>query len=258
MRVLIRLPGAALYLLGGALVVLLFFRHWSEARRQRVTQAWSRGLLRILGIRARYRGQPPMAGLVVANHISFVDIFALNGAMPACFVSKAEVARWPLIGWLCRRTDTLFLERGSRAAAQRARENLVRHLAAGKRVVVFPEGTTSRGEAVLPFHSALLQSAIDAGTPVTPVVLRYLDRAGRRSEAPAYVGDVSLLQCLRTIAASRGLVVEVEVLPAHAVAGGDRRHVAAHLHRSIAHRLHAAGGPAPRTDPPSTGFTSDS
>lgn len=238
MRVTLRLLGAALHLLGGALMVGGLFPFCSEARRQRIKQGWSKGLLWVLGIRWRWDGALPPGGLVVANHISFIDIFALNGVMPACFVSKDEVAHWPLIGWLCRHTDTLFLERGSRTAAQRARENLVAHLAAGKRVVLFPEGTTSRGADVLPFHSALLQAAIDAGTPVTPVALRYLDREGGRSEAPAYVDDISLLQCLRAVAACRGLVVEIKVLSSHGVAGIDRRHLAAHLHRAIAHCLH--------------------
>lgn len=238
MRIPLRLLGAALHLLGGALVVALLFPLWSEDRRQRVKQAWSRGLLRLLGIQSRYRGLPPAAGLIVANHISFVDIFALNGAMPAGFVAKDEVARWPLIGWMCRHADTLFLERGSRAAAQRARENLVEHLTQGRRVVVFPEGTTSRGDTVLPFHSALLQAAIDAGKPVTPVTLRYLDQKGNRSVAPAYVDDMTLMQCLLAIAASRGLVVEVDVLPTQSVAGMDRRHLSAHLHRAISHHLH--------------------
>lgn len=243
MRIPLRLLGAALHLLGGALMVALLSPFWSEAHRQCFKQAWSRGLLRVLGIQARYRGLPPATGLIVANHISFVDIFALNGAMPAGFVSKDEVAHWPLIGWLCRHADTLFLERGSRAAAQRARENLVQRLAAGKRVAVFPEGTTSRGDTVLPFHSALLQAAIDTETPVTPVALRYLDQEGNRSEAPAYVDDMTLMQCLLAIAASRGLVVEVVVLPTQSVAGMDRRHLSAHLHRAISHHLHHSHSP---------------
>src|SRR5690606_26195244 len=112
------------------------------------------------------------------------------------FVSKDDVRKWPLIGWLCARTDTVFLERGSRVAAQRARENLVEALHRGKRVALFPEGTTTRGDTVLPFHSALLQAAIDAGTPVTPVVLRYRSGDGSPSIAPAYVDDISLIGCL--------------------------------------------------------------
>jgi 1-acyl-sn-glycerol-3-phosphate acyltransferase len=173
-------------------------------------------------------------GLVVCNHISWLDIYVINALAPAAFVAKDDVRHWPLIGWLCANTDTIFLERGSRAAAQRTRESMVERLRAGIHVAVFPEGTTSGGERLLPFHAALFQSAIDAGVPVVPLALRYADGAGNPCRAPAYDGDITLWQCLRAIARADGLKAELRILEPLAVAAGERRALAARCHEAIA------------------------
>lgn len=238
LRAVARLAYLALHLLAGAATVALAYPWISPSRRHSLTRRWSRRLLRGLGIELRVSGASA-EGLLVANHISFLDIFVINAVAPAAFVSKDDVRRWPLIGWLATRTDTIFLERGSRAAAQHVRAELVQHLQAGQRVAVFPEGTTTTGDRVLPFHGALFQAAIDAGAPVTPLALRYAGRDGHRSEAPAYIDDITLWQCLRAIAMADGLVAQIEVLPPITSLVADRRHLAAHAHRAIAHRIEA-------------------
>lgn len=248
-RTLFRLLRTLVHLLQGCLTVALFYPWLYEKHRLALKRRWSRQLLTILGVRLRYQGQlqadaPLPHGLIVANHISFLDIFVVNAIAPTAFVSKDDVRNWPLIGWLSANTDTLFLERGSRNAAQKARENLVAHLEQGKRVALFPEGTTSRGDTVLPFHSALLQSAIDAGTTVTPVVLRYRAEDGSHSSAPAYVDDISLIECMRTIADQKRLYAEVTALAPLPTFAADRRQLSAHVHRMIAHTLHAQEGAA--------------
>lgn len=245
-RTLFRLARAALHLLQGSVTVAVVYPWLGEAHRHALKRRWSRQLLAMLGVRLRYHGALQAdatlpCGLIVANHISFLDIFVVNAIAPTAFVSKDDVRSWPLIGWLCRHTDTLFLERGSRTAAQRARESLVAHLRCGKRVALFPEGTTTRGDTVLPFHSALLQAAIDAGTTVTPIVLRYRTNDGSHSTAPAYVDDVTLLECLRAIAGEKRLYAEVVAHAPLTAIDADRRQLSAHAHRMIAHTLH---GPA--------------
>ncbi len=246
-RTLFRLVRTLLHLLQGCFTVAVVFPWLQEKNRLALKRRWSRQLLAILGVRLRYQGQLQANatlphGLIVSNHISFLDIFVVNSIAPTAFVSKDEVRHWPLIGWLCAHTDTLFLERGSRNAAQRARENLVAHLQQGKRVALFPEGTTSRGDTVLPFHSALLQSAIDAGTTVTPLVLRYRAIDGSHSTAPAYVDDISLIECMRAIADEKRLYAEVTALAPLATVNGDRRKLSAHVHHAISRTLetHAA------------------
>jgi 1-acyl-sn-glycerol-3-phosphate acyltransferase len=244
-RTLFRLLRVALHLLQGSATVAFFFPWLSERHRLALKKRWSRQLLVMLGVRLKFQGALQSnatlpSGLIVANHISFLDIFVVNAIAPTAFVSKDDVRNWPLIGWLCTHTDTLFLERGSRSAAQRARENLVTHLRRGKRVALFPEGTTTSGDTVLPFHSALLQSAIDAGTAVTPIVLRYRADDGSHSTAPAYVDDVSVLECLRAIADEKRLYAEVVALEPLATLTVDRRELSAHAHRLIAHTLHSS------------------
>ena len=241
LRAAARLARLARHLLGGLITVAWIHPWISPARRLRLKGRWSRRLLEALGIELRISGATA-EGLLVANHISFLDIFVINAVAPAAFVAKDDVRGWPLIGWLAARTDTIFLERGSRAAAQHARARLVEELRAGHHVAVFPEGTTTIGDRVLPFHGALFQAAIDAGTPVTPLALRYRGRDGRRSEAPAYVDAITLWQCLRAIATSDGLVARIEVLTPMPPLVADRRHLAAHAHRAIAHAVGADDG----------------
>ncbi|HTJ97642.1 MAG TPA: lysophospholipid acyltransferase family protein [Rhodocyclaceae bacterium] len=242
-RTLFRLLRVLLHVLQGCFTVSVLYPWLGEAHRLSLKKRWSRQLLAMLGVRLRFQGQLlPNAtlpyGLLVANHISFLDVFVLNAIAPAAFVSKEEIRNWPLVGWLSANTDTLFLERGSRNAAQRARENLAAHLQQGKRVAIFPEGTTTLGDTVLPFHSALLQAAIDTGTQVTPLVLRYRSVTGEPSTAPAYVDDISLVECLRAIADQGKLYAEVTALASLESTTVDRRQLSSHAHRLIAHELH--------------------
>lgn len=196
--------------------------------------AWSRHLLACLGVRLHVTGVPLTGGLLVANHISWLDIFAINAVAPSVFVAKSDVRTWPVIGWICERTETLFMERGSRVAVARMKACMVSLLQQGERLCVFPEGTTSLGESVLPFHGALFQSAIDAQVPVMPVVIAY------SSKASAYVGDITLWQSLCAIVAAKGLTVTVHFLPALKLES-DRRHLAHRAHTAISHHSQSQG-----------------
>ncbi len=227
---------------------------WARpALRRALKRRWSRQLVGILGLKVGAGGTAPIpSGLLVCNHISWLDIYVINALAPAAFVSKDDVKDWPLIGWLCQHTETIFIERGSRAAAQRTRETMVAQLAGGTHVALFPEGTTTDGSKVLPFHGALFQSAIDACVPVVPLALRYVDADGKPSRAPAYDGDITLLQCMHAIARTSGLSAQVRVLAPLDTANVDRRHLAAHSHRAIAWHLgHARPGttPSPTVSP---------
>lgn len=227
-----RLARVGLHLAGGAATVLCVYplvaRRWRLALKRR----WSRQLLAMLGVRLRFDGAGCCA-LRVANHVSWLDIFAVNAAAPSAFVSKDDVRRWPLIGWLSQRTETVFIRRGSRRAAHATARRIGGLLAAGIDVAVFPEGTTSDGSRVLPFQGALLQGAIEAGARVQPVALRYETRDGRRSEAASYCGDTGLGVSLWRIAAADGLTLRLRFLPPQP-AGADRRALAAGLRARIA------------------------
>lgn len=211
---LLRAARVGLHLVSAALTVASVYPFIGDARRLWLKQRWSRQLLDILGVRldAQLSGAPP-GSLFVINHVSWLDIYALNAARPMAFVAKAEVSRLPLVGWLSANTDTLFLSRESRRQAREMNTQIRQLLAAGKDVACFPEGTTSDGAQVLKFHSALLQSAIDSGRPVQPVALAYYDAAGRRSLAPAYAGETTMGESLAAILACRTLTVRLQPTP---------------------------------------------
>ncbi len=247
LRTVTRLAGTACHVALGLFLTAAGIPLASQRQRDDLRRWWACRLLRVLGVRLRYvGGELGRGSLVVANHVSWLDVFAINALAPTTFVCKAEVRRWPAIGWMVARNDTLFLERGRHSAAAALNTRLRSALDAGRTVVVFPEGTSSDGRQVLPFHAALLQPAIDGGYAIVPLCVRYRDGAGRCSEAPAYCDDIGFLQSLRAIAASSSLVTEVNVLPALSGAGRTRREAAEHARAAIDRRLTQSGeGGAP-------------
>ncbi|MGB4467399.1 MAG: lysophospholipid acyltransferase family protein [Azovibrio sp.] len=228
--------------LRGSLTILLIYPWSKDARRMALKQRWSADILQILNIRLETDlvALPP-ASLVVANHISWLDIFVINAAFPAAFVAKAEVRRWPLIGWFAAVNDTVFLRRGSRGHARLIHGEIAEKLAAGKEVVIFPEGTTSDGTRVLHFHSALLQPALEAGRPVAPLAIAYYTPDGARSLAPRYDGDISIGSSLKSILACRQLVARLEACPPLAPEPAQRKALAQAARAAIMARLGLSG-----------------
>ena len=192
-------------------------------------------MLALLGVHLQVQGNELGAGnLLVANHVSWLDIFVINALTPTAFVSKADVRGWPLIGWLAARNDTVFLQRGSRSHARVVNAQIGSLLADGNLVAVFPEGTTTDGSTVLHFHSALLQPAIVAGRPLQPLALRYETPSGELCRAPAYDGDITLPQCIAAITATPRMVARCVVFaPLATNAGAVRRELAATAHAQI-------------------------
>jgi 1-acyl-sn-glycerol-3-phosphate acyltransferase len=219
-------------MLVGLLTILVLFPRLSPQQKQLRVQVWSLGMLVRLGIRLNLQGSPAVPGplLLVANHISWLDITALHAARFCRFVSKADVRAWPLIGALAAGVGTLFIQRESRRDAKRVVHHMAQSLGDGDVLAVFPEGTTSDGVQLLPFHANLLQAAILADAPVQPVALQFVDtRSGQRSLAPCYVGDDTLLGSVwRTLCAS-GITVQIIFGEPQLARGRDRRDWAADL-----------------------------
>jgi 1-acyl-sn-glycerol-3-phosphate acyltransferase len=235
-----RLLRSVLHVLHG-MAVMLGFPRLSQAQRHERIRWWSAGLLRAIGASVHIEGLPrPGATLIVANHISWLDIAAIHAAAPhARFVSKADVLGWPLLGWLIRGAGTLFIERERKRDAVRVVHAMAEALRNGDTVAIFPEGTTGAGPELLPFHANLLQAAVATATPVQPAVLRFADVGGRFSAAVEFLGETTLLQSIWRVASARGLCVHVELLPPMGSAHADRRALAAHLREVMAERLQA-------------------
>ena len=233
-----RLLRTGLHVLHGMLVMTRF-GSLSPAQRHERIGWWSAGLLRCMGLQLRVVGVPrPGAALVVANHVSWLDIAAIHAAAPHVrFVSKADVLAWPLLGWMIRNAGTLFIERERKRDAVRVVHAVAEALVAGESVAVFPEGTTGMGPELLPFHANLLQAAVSTGTPVQPVVLRFDDESGPFSLAVTFVGETTLLQSVWRVACARGLQVRVELIPPMGTRHADRRALAVHLGEVMSERL---------------------
>ena len=217
----------------------LLYPRVSEAQKARLKQRWSHQILRVLAIRLDLEAtDAPPGSLIVANHVSWLDIFVINAMRPSAFVSKSEVRSWPFIGWLAEKNDTVFLRRGSRGHARIVNAEIASLLGRGRQVALFPEGTTTDGSQVHPFHAALLQPAIEAGAPIQPLALCYRLPDGRFTRAPAYDGDVSLLDCLKAIVAEREIVARIHVLPQLATTElPDRKRLSQRARDAIVERI---------------------
>jgi 1-acyl-sn-glycerol-3-phosphate acyltransferase len=220
----------------GLAVAATVFRGLAQPRRNRIIRGWSRLLLAICGTRLRVTGLPLSAAvartgieaggqgrLLLANHISWIDVYAIHAACPSRFVAKAEIGQWPVVGTLVTLTGVLYIERGRRHAVAQINHRVRDRLRAGETVAVFPEGTTTEGDRLLPFHANLVAPALEVGCPIWPVALRYTE-AGRPSAAAAFVGDMGLVTSLWNTLLARRFEVEVAFLPPVLAAQGETRH----------------------------------
>jgi 1-acyl-sn-glycerol-3-phosphate acyltransferase len=232
---LFRFVCVSVWILLGLLTELVVFPLLGRVRRRRVVGAWSRGLMRLCGVRVRRLGDPVTRGAVlwVANHVSWVDIFVFNSVRTTSFVAKSDIRRWPVIGLLVAWAGTLFIDRRHRHAVRDAGRQIRACFDQGDAVGLFPEGTTTDGSDVLPFHAGLFDAAVRAGVPTQPVALRFL-KHGRRAPELAFVGEQTLVANLWFLLGARGVSVECEVLaPIRAADGLERAEVARRAQAAI-------------------------
>ncbi|WP_274035158.1 lysophospholipid acyltransferase family protein [Streptomyces sp. MMBL 11-1] len=235
---LLLLAGCALVLLGVACVPLV--RLLGAAPRRGLTRSWARALPRAFGVRVTVRRHAPEAEtggeLVVANHISWLDIPLIASVLPGRMVAKSEIRRWPLLGPLAALGGTLFIERDRLRALPAAVRALTAALRSGSRVVVFPEGSTWCGRGGGAFRPAAFQAAIDAGATVRPVRIAYRTaehHGGPAAGAVAFVGTDPLAASLWRVVRAAGLTAQVDVLAPIPAAGENGR-------RALARRARAA------------------
>ena len=225
------------HLLSGWWTIRTRFPSLSQAEREAEVQRWAHGFLRVWRIDLQVRGTPPAHGplLLVANHVSWLDILVLHAAGFCRFVSKADIKDWPVIGMMATQAGTLYIARDSRRDALRVVHHMRDALLRGEVVAVFPEGTTSDGLTLLPFHANLIQAAISAESPVLPVALEFIDsRSGQMSTAPMYIGEQTLIESVWRTLTTPGLRAVVSYGEPQSPAGRERREWAAELRESVA------------------------
>ncbi len=223
-----RLARVVVHLCEGLATCALVFPFVSSSRRARLTRGWSRRLLRLCRVEVDHVGGVPALehALVVANHVSWLDIFVINALDPCRFVAKAEIRSWPVMGWLAAGAGTVFIARGNRRELRHVFKGLVEVLQQGERVALFPEGTTGLQGAVLPFHANLFEAAIDAGVPVQPYALAYVDAAGGPHPSIEYVGDTTFVDSLLRILQGPPVKARLACLAPLDSVGAHRRELA--------------------------------
>ena len=238
---LVRIARLVLHLFSGFLQVGLLFPFSGKSRRRRMVGRWSAKLLSVFSVSVRVQGAPPDAharpAVLVANHVSWLDIQLIHSVWQVRFVAKSEVRRWPLIGWLAARTGTLFIVRGKNRQAVRINQSIHDAFRLGDAIGVFPEGSTSNGLEVMRFHASLLQPAVDEAAVVYPVALRYLDERGNIEVDASYVGETTLLESFDMILRRRRIVAELIFLSAIDADGKTRRELASAAQSAIAGAL---------------------
>jgi 1-acyl-sn-glycerol-3-phosphate acyltransferase len=213
-------------------ILALKFPSWTDQQRMNMISRWSGWLLSALNVQVQVQVQPGAqslnqfegAALVAANHVSWLDIFAINSVAGCHFVAKSDIRGWPLLGKLCADSGTIFVERAKRHAVKDVLHQMANIMSAGGRTAVFPEGTTSDMKVLKPFHANLLQAAVSVKAPIIPVALSYFDDQQNISQAALFVGDTTFADSFLTIAGQSITTVRVVICPALPVTEQTTRH----------------------------------
>lgn len=223
-------------ILFGVIIVTLLLRNTmpTHGAGSRLAQFWHRAILAILGVELKISGSRENANvLFIPNHITWLDITVLGAQIPTHFLSKIEVKKWPVIGYLATRAGTLYLERGYHHATIAANRTMQHALEQKHNIVLFAEGTTTEGSP-RKFHGRLMQSAIDANSLVQPVAIFYPDETGHAiNRNILYIDEMHFLRSAFTILGLKKISAEVHFLEPISAAGKTRNELARYCHDRV-------------------------
>jgi lyso-ornithine lipid O-acyltransferase len=195
----------------------------AKGRQDALKLAWLKWFSWILGLHIITKGKPlNQPALLVSNHISWVDIIVLGQFAPAHFVAKSDILAWPIIGYLAKQGGTIFVRRGDKQQVKAIAEEMVWLLKQNSTVIAFPEGTTTKGDGVLPFHASLFQAALLTKAVVQPVAIQYL---GEITQYAPFIGEDEFVPHLLKMLVMDKIEVCVTFLPMIATAGKNRQSV---------------------------------
>ena len=227
-----------------AFAILWFkFPHASREQKLAHIQAWSAHVLSVMGVRLNIAPSstfvwPNETQLLVANHVSWLDVLVIQALQPCVFVAKSEVRRWPLIGNMAQACGVVFVDRSSSSAARKMVDDVARALHHGYCVAAFPEGTSSEGHGVSLFHANLFEAAIHRDVEVLPLALRYTDaRTGELCLNAAFVGDIGFIKSMHQVMRETHMTVCVQIGKTLSPHGHSRRTLAHLSHRSVLNQL---------------------
>jgi 1-acyl-sn-glycerol-3-phosphate acyltransferase len=234
----VRWTRLATHIVLGLAIAGAIFPRISELRRARITQWWSAKMLRIFNIELAVHGVR-LTGeghrvVIAANHVSWLDIFVINAAHPARFIAKSEIRDWPIAGWLCEKSGTIFVRRAKRSDTARINDEIHDALTRGAAVGLFPEGTTTPGDKLLKFHTSLFEPAVVNAAHVSPAAIRYQRCDGERCLEASYHGDIGFSDSIRQIISQKSIIAEITFAPPIEAKGIERRELARRSEAAIA------------------------
>lgn len=234
-----RLARVFLHLSAGLATCALVFPWLGSKRRNALVERWSRKLLGICGVEVEQSAGAEALehAMIVANHVSWLDIFVINALHPCRFVAKSEIRAWPILGWLAAKAGTVFIARGNRRDLRHIFKGLVDSLEQGERVAFFPEGTTAPQGNLLPFHANLFEAAVDAAVMVQPYAVRYVDAHGALHHSVDFIGDMTFAESMVVILSGPPIRAQLACLAPIPAAGAHRRELSAAAHGAIAAAL---------------------
>ena len=223
----------------GCFILLLVFPWLKAEQRYHSIRKWCKQLLGIFRMRLAVIGAEQLEDahyLMAANHISWIDIHVINAFKPHYFVAKAEVASWPIFGWMAKQLGTLFIERGKANSIRKMVPELAAQLRQ-KAICIFPEGTSTDGQKVAPFKPNLFEAAIVASAPVYTLAIQYFElQTGKKTTAPAFIGEMGLLDSMWNLICSPPICAEIRISTKLAVLD-DRKALAERSQSLIAEQL---------------------
>lgn len=232
---------------------ILWVRFPSLGRDEKLTeiQNWSQRTLRVMGVKVllsaglEHTSRPHTPQLLVANHVSWLDVLVIQSLQPSVFVAKKEVRAWPVVGAMAHACEVVFVDRSSPSSARKMVQDVTDALTRGYRVAGFPEGTSSEGHEVRLFHANLFEAAIDCGVEVQPIALRYIHEAtGAHCQVAAFVGDIGFVESLHKVMCASSITVSLHIGAPLSPQGHSRRTLAHLSHRSVSTQLEALSASA--------------
>lgn len=217
------------------------FPRYSREQKLQAIRTWSAQTLLLMGVVVRvasHRDIEDMPHLLVANHVSWLDVLVIQSLHPSVFVAKREVGQWPVVGSIAKACGVVFVDRGSPSSAKKMVDDVANALHHGYRVAGFPEGTSSEGHAVSLFHANLFEAAINRHVDVQPIALRYVDEhTGDLCMTPAFVGEMGFVESLHRIMTAQVITVDVHLGASISPEGHSRRTLAHLSYRSVCQQL---------------------
>ncbi|HSK44168.1 MAG TPA: lysophospholipid acyltransferase family protein [Candidatus Binatia bacterium] len=203
-----------------------------EQTRIDVLHRWSCRTLPRMGIRVEVTGGPPRAGLIASNHLSYLDILVYSAIAPCAFVAKREVRAWPAVGWIATLAGTIYVDRSRRSETHTIQPEIQSALVAGLRLFLFPEGTSSDGSRVLPFHSSLFQPAVDLQVPMSAASIEYAIPDGVAGAEACYFGAMKLFPHLLNLLGKHSVIARVN-FSSNSFLFADRKQASLQMHEEV-------------------------